>query len=77
MNAKPIHPKPRRRSRIEATIAMLLTVASLAACDATPGPSPASQGQNLALESSDVHVLATSDAIITVEDLEVLPNGTV
>jgi len=72
-----MHPKPQpapwTRRDFAAAVFML---ANLAACDRVPGGF-ADSGAQIVLQASDVHVLATSDSIATVEDLEVLRDGTV
>ncbi len=54
-----------------------LALASLAGCDSAPDSVVEGVGAPTVLQSSDVHVIGTSDAIAAVQDLEVLSDGTV
>ncbi|MQA89130.1 MAG: hypothetical protein GEU90_02665 [Gemmatimonas sp.] len=67
----------RWNGRSGATGLAVLVAAGLAACDREGRGSTETDGGPLVLDASDVHILGTSDAIATVEDLEVLPDGTV
>lgn len=58
--------------RLTAAIAFL----AVAGCQGSPGGSESDAGP-IVLRAADVHVLATSDAIAAVEDLSVLPDGTI
>jgi hypothetical protein len=57
--------------------AALFAFAILGACDGGPRRPADSGGAPLVLQPSDVHVLGTSESIAAVEDVEVLPDGTV
>lgn len=75
---RPTPPTPRSR-RLAAAICVL----ALAACEGAPGGSepetggPEADAGPITLRAADVRVLATSDSIARVRDLEVLPDGRV
>ncbi len=54
-----------------------LVLTTLAACGRAPANAGRSAGAPVVVQPSDVHVLGTSEAIAIVEDLDVLPDGTV
>lgn len=78
MRATSVHLESRRsvwtRAGMAATSFMLAT---LVACDGALWLPAASDGTQIVLQRSDVHVLGTSEAIAAVYDLEVLSDGTV
>ena len=67
----------RSRTRRASIVAIVLSLANLTACEAGGGAVAGASGGDLVFQHSDVHILGTSDEIASVEDLEVLPDGTV
>lgn len=78
MRAVPVHQEWPRSASAKAVIsAVSFMPATLVACDDAPRIPAVSEGVQVVLQGSDVHVLGTSEAIAAVNDLEVLPDGTV
>ncbi len=78
MRATSVHLRSGRSAWTRAGIAAAsFMLATLVACDGAPWIPTASEGTQIVLQRSDVHVLGTSEAIATVYDLEVLSDGTV
>ncbi len=73
-----VQPEPQSSWRARTALATAtFALASLLGCDSTPDSVVEGVGAPTVLQSSDVHVVGTSDAIAAVEDLEVLLDGTV
>ncbi len=73
-----MHLQSRRSAWTRAGIAAAsFMLATLVACDGAPWIPTASEGTQIVLQRSDVHVLGTSESIAGVYDLEVLSDGTV
>lgn len=70
------HGAPSARIGAE-VVAGALILTTLVACDGPPSIPSTSEALQVVLQDSDVHVLGTSEAIAAVNDLEVLPDGTI
>jgi len=80
MKSTLVHPEPRspwRTRAAVATAAFALTSLAHTGCDSGPDSVVEGIGAPTVLQSSDVHVIGTSDVIAAVEDLEVLSDGAV